>query len=136
MIKMLGLSRARFYQLVEQGVFPQPIYDLRSKRPMYDLALQQVCLTVRETNVGFNGQYVLFYSPRKNTAAAKSPKKSEPPDEPISELTETLKRMGLDVTAAQVSSAVESIFPEGLDKTDSGVVIRDLFRYFKSKGSE
>ena len=47
----------------------------------------------------------------------------------------TLKRMGLDVTDAQVGSAVENLFPDGVEKTDSGLVIRELFRFLKSKVS-
>ena len=43
----LNLSRARFYQLLGQGIFPQPIYDLRTHRPMYDAKLQMVCLEPR-----------------------------------------------------------------------------------------
>ena len=31
--KMLQLSRARFYQLLDIGFFPKPLYDDRSKRP-------------------------------------------------------------------------------------------------------
>ena len=31
--QMLQLSRARYYQLVESGFFPKPLYDERSKRP-------------------------------------------------------------------------------------------------------
>ena len=42
--KMLQLSRARFYQLLQSGFFPKPKYDDRSKRPYYDIALQQKCL--------------------------------------------------------------------------------------------
>jgi ACT domain-containing protein len=28
MARLVGLSRSRFYELVEAGVFPSPIYDL------------------------------------------------------------------------------------------------------------
>ena len=133
MIRMLGLSRARFYQLINQQIFPPPLHCTRTKRPFYSIELQELCLNIKESNVGYNGSYILFYSPRKNNSETKKSKKSAA--EPFNELTETLKRMGLDVTAAQVGSAVEELFPEGLDKTDSGVVIRELFRFVKSKVS-
>ena len=133
MIRMLEISRARFYQLLDQGIFPKPVYDLRSKRPFYSAELQQSCLTVRESNIGFNGQYVLFYSPRKNSAIVKSSKKSASNDEPIVELTDTLRRMGLDIDFQKVKKAITELYPNGTDGSgDQGVVIRDLFRYFKN----
>jgi hypothetical protein len=136
-IRMLELSRARFYQLQEQGIFPPPIYDIKTHRPFYTLELQQACLTVRESNIGFNGQYILFYSPRKNSAAAKVPKRSASADEPLSEITETLKRMGIDVDGQIVKKAMDELYPNGTDGTgNQGVIIRDLFRYFKNGASK
>jgi len=52
MAKMLNLSRARLYQLLEQGIFPQPIYDLRTHRPLYDAKLQERCLEIRNSGIG------------------------------------------------------------------------------------
>jgi hypothetical protein len=46
MARMVGLSRARFYQLVEAGVFPPPVYCVSTRRPMYVEELQTICLTV------------------------------------------------------------------------------------------
>ena len=138
MIRMLSLSRARFYQLIDKQIFPSPLYCPRTHRPFYTAEFQQICLDIRESNIGYNGSYVLFYSPRKEkqTISDKSGSKSKPKNSAYQELTETLKRMGLDVDTAQVGSSVENLFPEGLDKTDSGLVIRELFRFFKSKVSE
>ena len=62
MARMVGLSRARFYQLVEAGVFPTPVYCVSTRRPMYVEELQEVCLTVRRRNCGVNGKPVLFYA--------------------------------------------------------------------------
>ena len=137
MIRMLEISRARFYQLLDQQIFPSPIYDIRTKRPFYSIELQQSCLNIRESNIGFNGQYVLFYSPRKNSAVVKSSKKSASNDEPFVELTDTLKRMGLDLDVPKVKKAMTELYPNGTDGSgDQGVVIRDLFRYFKNGASK
>ena len=62
MARMVGLSRARFYQLMEVGVFPLPVYRLSNRRPIYDEGLQKICLEVRRRNCGLNGQPVLFYT--------------------------------------------------------------------------
>jgi hypothetical protein len=139
MIRMLEFSRGRFYQLLEQQIFPPPIYDLRTKRPFYTLDLQQLCLNIRESNVGFNGQYVLFYSPRKEKQANssdRSDRKNKSQNSLSDELAQTLCRMGLSVDAQKVSSTIVRLFPDGTDDKDHGVLIRDLFRFFKNGVSQ
>ena len=61
----IGLSRARFYQLMEKGVFPKPVYCTRTRRPFYTLDLQQKCIDIRKTGIGYNQQPVVFYSERR-----------------------------------------------------------------------
>ena len=34
MARMCGLSRARFYQLQKAGIFPSPVYDVSTRRPI------------------------------------------------------------------------------------------------------
>ena len=109
MVKMLSLSRARFYQLLEQGIFPQPIYDLRTHRPLYDAKLQMACLEVRETGIGANNQYMLFYSPRKKDAQSRKIIKK---DSVHVEFAETLNSMGLDCSVKDVSSAISELYPD------------------------
>ena len=76
MINEIKLSRARFYQLLKQGVFPPPIYDIRTKRPMYDINLQKACIQVKQSGRGVNGQYMLFYTTNGNRGISKAPKKT------------------------------------------------------------
>jgi hypothetical protein len=136
MIRMLGLSRARFYQLVDKGIFPPPIYSIDTHRAMYDLTLQQACLTVRETNIGYNGQYCLFYSPRKQKSESVNEKSSRPPkiNNPLhEEFAQTLNRMGLSVDAVKVGSAIEKLYADGIEDKQHGVIIRELFRYFRGQ---
>ena len=134
MIRMLSLSRARFYQLIDKNIFPPPLYDLRTHRPFSTDELQQICLDIRESNIGYNGSYVLFYSPRKNSAVVKSSKSSTSVNDPVFELTETLKKMKLDVDVQKVKKAMDELYPNGTDDVkDQGVMIRDLFRFLKSK---
>lgn len=133
MAKMLSLSRARFYQLLEQGIFPQPIYDLRTHRPLYDVKLQKACLGVRETGIGSNNQYILFYSPRKKETKAKNSKSTKKIDSLHAEFAGTLNSMGLDCSAKDVSVAISELYLDGIEEMDHGVVIRDLFRFLGSK---
>lgn len=67
MARSLRLSRARFYELIEAGILPPPIYLIRTKRPFYNAELHAVCLRVRETGEGLNGEPVVFYAARATT---------------------------------------------------------------------
>ena len=62
MAKMLQLSRARFYQLLQSGFFPKPKIDERSKRPYFDMTLQQKCLECKQSGIGVDRSFMLFYS--------------------------------------------------------------------------
>jgi hypothetical protein len=143
MAAALQLSRARFYQLIVAGVFPAPVYDIRTKRPYYPIELQEVCYKIRQTNIDHHGLPVLFYSSRQNLSEAKpmtlnkSKKRKETPSDPIfQELAESLQRMGIcDTTPELVKDAFTKLHsdktPEGMD---AGILLRELFRYFR-KGS-
>ena len=60
---MVGLSRARFYQLIGSA-FPFPLYQIVTRRPFFDEDLQQVCLEVRRKNCGIDGKPIMFYARR------------------------------------------------------------------------
>ncbi len=133
MSNALDLSRARFYQLLDAGILPQPIYDIRTKRPYYDLELQEQCLRVKATGIGICGQYILFYSPRKKaqdgTQKPRRKKVSKHQD-----LIETLNVMGLEVSGEQVELALNELYPQGTNGQDQGLVVREIFRFFKKSG--
>jgi hypothetical protein len=128
--KMVQLSRARFYQLLEQGFFPKPLYDDRSKRPYYDLALQKKILEARQSGIGVDGSYMLFYSPRKNGTTSHS--KNKQVDPVVKDMAETLESMGLETTVEQVKQGLAELYPDGIADVEQGVVIRELFRHLKS----
>jgi hypothetical protein len=138
MAKTLEHSRARFYQLQREGVYPPPLYDLRTRRPFYDVRLQQVCIEIRETGIGYNGQYVLFYAPREE--AIEAPKRhsngKRTNGAQYKDLVDTLQAMGLEVSSTQVGEAVEALYPNGVEQQDQGVVIREVFRFLRKRLSE
>ena len=129
MAQMCCLSRPRFYQLLESGFFPKPLKDDRSKRPYYDTNLQKKCLECRHSNIGSDGSYLLFYSPRKRETLSRIRKKKIDPA--IKEMVETLESMGLVATVEQVQKGLSEIYPDGTG-VEQGIVIRELFRYLKS----
>ena len=128
--KMLGLSRARVYQLQKMGILPKPLYCSRTRRPYYSLELQKECLDIRKTGIGHNGQPIIFNATRKDRS--KKPQSSSDPM--YKELADILRQMGSNVTRDKVKDAVKAIYPNGLDRqSDQGMVIRDLFIYLKQK---
>jgi len=129
--QMLQLSRARYYQLVESGFFPKPLYDERSKRPYYDITLQKKLLESRETGIGVDGSFLLFYSPRKKERVSQMKRKKVDPV--TQELGEILESMGIETAFEEVQKALNTLYPDGTEGMDQGIVTRELFRFFKQK---
>lgn len=147
MARMVGLSRSRFHQLLQSGVFPKPAVDPESKRPFYDSEGQAVCLQVRQRNCGVNGKRVLFYArpfgahlaakPRPLGAQSSSARKkrSEPKQtaskpSKLDLLVEGLKSLGLpNVTAAEASAAIHQVFPIDSQRPSDEEVLLKVFRH-------
>jgi hypothetical protein len=138
MARMCGLSRARFYQLQKTGIFPPPLYDVSTHRPVYDEELQKVCLSVRHRNCGVNGKPILFYArrpplvhptPKTKRVRAPIPKKDQ-----HLELIEALHALGLaSVTPAQVGAAMKEVYPQGTAGVDQAEVVRTVFLHLRRK---
>ncbi len=155
MARMVGLSRSRFHQLLQSGVFPKPSIDPDSKRPFYDSDGQAVCLQVRQRNCGINGKRVLFYarpfgahlaakprpcgarspySARKTKSEAKQTTSSGPSK--LDLLVEGLKSLGLPkVTAAEASAAIHQVFPIDAQRPSDEEVLLRVFRHLARQNS-
>jgi hypothetical protein len=132
MARLVGLSYNHFRYLCKKGVFPMPQYSVNNKRPFFDIEAQQSCLQVRQSNIGHNGEYVLFYGPRRQAVVSETSqggKKSKASDRAVG-LATALKHLGLTVTGQQVDEAVPVVFPQCLPAED-GQAIRSLFLHFK-----
>jgi hypothetical protein len=140
MARMVGLSRARFYQLQKAGIFPQPERDEGTGRPFYTQELQKVCLEVRRRNSGVNGKKSLFYTarrpmveparPRPTKAKAKVPKADQ-----HTELVEQLLDYLPDLTGTQVREAIQKVFPQGTAGKDEKEVFKEVYVYLKHPNS-
>src|ERR1035437_2145497 len=64
MAKAVGLCRSQFYAYVRRGVFPWPVYSIVTKRPYYTAESQEDIVEARQTGIGCNGEFVLFYEHR------------------------------------------------------------------------
>jgi hypothetical protein len=131
--QMIGLSRSRYYQLVDSGFFPKPKHDQRSNRPYFDTKLQKQILEARNSCIGVDGSYMLFYSPRKKESYSKKSKSSTKKSSIHQEFAETLNSMGLDCSEKDVSAALSELYPDGTNGIDQGLVIRELYRFLKVK---
>lgn len=133
MARMCGLSRARFYQLTKEGVFPMPLYQIENRRPFYPEAMQVVCLEVRRRNCGINGTPVIFYARRVATPIVTKVKKrtTAKPNKHL-ELVEGLQSLGLTIVKGlDVEAALSECFPNGHDGVDEGTVLRAVFLHLK-----
>ena len=116
-----------------------PVFCIRTKRPFYPLDLQKKCIEIRKTGIAHNGQPFLFYGERKGRNKApwklsESEKGSDKNQQEYEEFTNTLRRMGLNVSCKAVENAINVLFPEGLQQhSDEGRTVRDLFRYLTAK---
>ena len=127
--RKLELSRARFYQLQKTGVFPVPVYCLYTKRPFYPLDLQERCLEIRKTGIGHNGRPIIFYSKRDSITT----KPNNCSEHKYTELSDTLKQMGLKISPAKAGKAFVALYPENWKEIDiNGEIIAEVFRYLQN----
>ena len=132
MARMVGLSIARFYLLMNEGVMPKPTIDPSICRPYFDELSQQSCLEVRRRNCGVNGKPVMFYPAR--TMTTKVTKKQSKPTKSSKqhvELIDSLASLGLIATSQQVEAALHESYPNGVANTDHGTIVRTLFLSIK-----
>jgi hypothetical protein len=126
MADLLGLSKSRFYVLIQAGIFPQPVRHESCKRPVFDADLQHKCLDIRQTGIGHNGNPVLFNRKRQRPAKPKA-RQERPVSEEQAELIEALKSLGLTVSGEEVQTALGRLYPDGYGEIDRGEVVRRLF---------
>jgi hypothetical protein len=129
MARMVGLSRARFYQLVRSGTFPVADQDEITQRPFFSEDKQRQILEARRRNCGVNGKAVLFYSRRRDFGSVKVARTQKPQVKcnHFTELMDGLAALNVTTTAAQVEPVVKELFPQGTDGMDQGEVVRAVF---------
>ena len=138
MARMVGLSRARFYQLVRRGTFPLADKDPVTARPCYYEEKQGQIMEARRRNCGVDGVPILFYSRRRDLGQAKAPPRPAKPQGTkcqYADLIDRLAAVKVTVTAAQVESAVREEFPKGTNGIDPGEVFRVIFQRLRRQDS-
>lgn len=127
MAEMVGLSKSRFYTLMDDGVFPGPVQNAASKRPVFDFDTQQRVLEVRRTGIANDGRPVLFNRKLTKTRKPVQGRNAKPDSTEFSELIAALKGLGLTTTTEAIGHAVAELYPNGMNGHDQGEVIRKLF---------
>ncbi len=139
MARFVGLSRSRFYALMQQGVFPMPLYLIATKRPFFDERLRDECLKVRRTGLGVNNQPILFYprragppTTRSGKSSLRGKKKSTTINPRVLRLMELLKGLGIENPSPQsVTAALSECFPNGVDDKADHELVGSVFRHLK-----
>lgn len=151
MARMVGLSRARFYELVEDGIFPKPSRHEELNRPYYDKGQQEQCLLIRKTNCGANGKAVLFYSKRldqppvprlpsrrrRQSGDARARTTNRVARDPTVEgICVGLGQLGMaEVKAETVLEALRQTYPDGWSDKTSAELLMTVFRSLKRRDS-
>jgi hypothetical protein len=144
MARMVGLSRARFYELMQRGVFPPPSRSPTTKRPLYARDQQEQCLQIRRTHRGANGETILFYAvaprptPPSKRSAKSGPKESRPTpqDDLLSRLRDGLSQLGVvDLPEAQLRSLLAAEWPAGHDEVDEATLVMTVYRALMRRNS-
>lgn len=140
MARMVGLSRARFYQLVKRGTFPPADQDEITKRPCYYEDKQRQILEARRRNCGVDGKPILFYARRRDLGQSKSA--TRPTVEKVkavvkkyTDLIDGLAALNVTATIAQVEPILKELFPNGTDEVDPGEVVRAVFLRIRRQNS-
>ena len=136
MAEMCQMSRSRWYEMVDAGVFPKPIRLPSVKRPVYDRELIAKCLEIRATGIGLSGP-VLFNRKSKKASQPKvkhlAPVKPEVVDPAIEPIVDAVKALGVPTTPQAVRDAVAVLYPTGIAGQNQGDVIRKTFLFLQGK---
>ena len=146
MSRMVGLSRARFYQLMREGIFPSPSRQNETGRPFFGREQQEQCLEVRRMNRGVNGKVILFYSMRVPSVvqSARTPRRESRSrqrrapnlqirDPIIVELHHGLTQLGLTVGDRDIRAVLVDEYPDGYGGVDSADLFRSVFAYLSRR---
>ena len=148
MAHMCRLSRARFYQLIGEGIFPEPSRNEQTGRPFFDREQQEQCLTVRRTNKGANGKAVMFYgcrlgprprpvSKRKWLPISRSSNGRARQGSDFAELRHGLAQLGMtNLTDADVRQALSQAYPDGHRDVESADLLRAVFEELQRRDSQ
>ena len=130
--RVLKMSRSQVYFHIRKQTFHTPLRLASNNRPYFTASMVEDIIKARETGIGVNGEYVLFYE-RQPTATKQEDTKSK---NDHSALVEGLALLGLtNVGTEHVEAALNACFPKGTTGQDEANLLRTVFRHLKRVGS-
>ena len=147
MAQMCNLSRARFYQLIKESIFPSPSRNEHTGRPFFNREQQEQCLLIRRQNKGANGKAVIFYGNRPRSAQEPASKRKQFPiskssngqkkrDPVMNELQYGLAQLGMsNVTDQQIRQALLESYPDGHRDVESAELLAAVFGALQRQNS-
>ncbi len=139
MARLCRLSRARFYQLIGEEIFPAPSRNEHTGRPYFNREQQAQCLLIRRSNKGANGKAVMFYGcrpeapqqpkrKRKQLPNSRSTKGQTRQNPVLTELRHGLTQLGVtNLTDNNVREALTKAYPDGHRDVESAELLRAVF---------
>jgi len=141
MARSVGLSRARFYQLVREGVFPEPSRKAETGRPFFNRQQQEECLLVRKTNRRV--ERMAAASPKRGVVTTRkraTTTRKVPPtrhDPRIEELRHGLEQLGLgEIAETRIRSALAEAYPDGHGGVETAELLMTVFRKLRCQNSQ
>lgn len=132
MARMLGISRAALYSHIARGTFLPPIYQTATRRPIYTRDMQARNLEAKVTQLGVNGEFVLFYERRPREAVGNSTRRSREAGNAAGALQGRLAALGMgNVSESQVGAALAACFPHGTADLQESEVLRVIYRHLR-----
>lgn len=122
---LIGLSRARIYQLIRQGRFPAPDPGEHSSRTFFSAESMKTILRIKEEGIALDGKAIVFnrkVHPRKKTEAR--------PESQSSSLSiqEYLEGLGMEIPAARLNTVLKELYPNGWQRFPKEEVVQKAFQ--------
>jgi hypothetical protein len=134
MARMLNMSRARLYQLIDEGIFPAATRD-EDGRPYFTQEQQVQMLAAYRSNVGVNGKSI-FFRPKSIRTAPPARVKKIAKTQDHTELLKSIRALGMShVKNSQLEKALSALYPNGVLPNDQAVLVRQVFVYLHSQES-
>ena len=134
MARMLNMSRARLYQLMNEGLIPTATRD-DDGRPYFTQDQQVQILTVYRTNVGINGKSI-FFRPRATRMPPPSRARKATMTPVHAELLTSIRALGMShVKKPQLEKALTALYPNGALPHDQAVLVKEVFVYLHRQES-
>jgi predicted DNA-binding transcriptional regulator AlpA len=122
---LIGLSRARIYQLCRAGRFPKPSKGEFTTRSFFSAEAVQTVLKIKAEGIALDGRPIVFNkitSPRKKNSPKAQTQSAPNP------ILDYLEGLGLSVNAGQLDGVLAELFPHGWQSHPQEEVVQKAYQ--------